>query len=209
MGVHCDCDHGCSSGQGQQPNGRYRTVLLLALLINAGMFALEIGFGLKANSSALLADALDFLGDAANYGISLWVLAMGVVARARASLLKAVSMATFGIWVLGDALWGLSTGSVPQATTMGMVGMLALFANLTVAAMLYAWRNGDSNMRSVWLCTRNDAIGNVAVMLAALGVFGTGAGWPDLLVASIMAGLALTAAWQIIRHARQELATAV
>jgi Co/Zn/Cd efflux system component len=183
--------------------------LLLALLINAGMFALEIGFGLKANSSALLADALDFLGDAANYGISLWVLAMGVVARARASLLKAVSMATFGIWVLGDALWGLSTGSVPQATTMGMVGMLALFANLTVAAMLYAWRNGDSNMRSVWLCTRNDAIGNVAVMLAALGVFGTGAGWPDLLVASIMAGLALTAAWQIIRHARQELATAV
>jgi Co/Zn/Cd efflux system component len=125
MGVHCDCDHGCSSsGQGQQPNGRYRTVLLLALLVNAGMFAVEIGFGLKANSSALLADALDFLGDAANYGISLWVLAIGIAARA--SLLKAVSMATFGIWVLGDALWGLSTGSVPQATTMGMVGMLAL-----------------------------------------------------------------------------------
>lgn len=207
MDVHCDCNHGCSNEQGQQPDGRYRKVLMLALLINAVMFVVEIGFGLKANSSALLADALDFLGDAANYGISLWVLAMGVVARARASLLKAVSMATFGIWVLGDALWGLFNNSLPEATTMGMVGALALLANLTVAAMLYTWRNGDSNMRSVWLCTRNDAIGNVAVMLAALGVFGTGGNWPDLAVASIMAVLALTAAWQVLTHARLELAS--
>ncbi len=207
MDVHCDCNHGCSNGQGQQPDGRYRKVLMLALLINAVMFMVEIGFGLKANSSALLADALDFLGDAANYGISLWVLAMGIVARARASLLKAVSMATFGIWVLGDALWGLFNNSLPEATTMGMVGALALLANLTVAVMLYTWRNGDSNMRSVWLCTRNDAIGNVAVMLAALGVFGTGGNWPDLAVASIMAVLALTAAWQVLTHARLELAS--
>lgn len=207
MDVHCDCNHGCSNGQGQQPDGRYRKVLMLALLINAVMFVVEIGFGLKANSSALLADALDFLGDAANYGISLWVLAMGVVARARASLLKAISMATFGIWVLGDALWGLFNNSLPEATTMGMVGALALLANLTVAVMLYTWRNGDSNMRSVWLCTRNDAIGNVAVMLAALGVFGTGGNWPDLAVASIMAVLALTAAWQVLTHARLELAS--
>ena len=207
MDVHCDCNHGCSNGQGQQPDGRYRKVLMLALLINAVMFMVEIGFGLKANSSALLADALDFLGDAANYGISLWVLAMGVVARARASLLKAISMATFGIWVLGDALWGLFNNSLPEATTMGMVGALALLANLTVAVILYTWRNGDSNMRSVWLCTRNDAIGNVAVMLAALGVFGTGGNWPDLAVASIMAVLALTAAWQVLTHARLELAS--
>lgn len=200
----CDHEHGCSVESA--PSNRYRKVLWAALIINALMFVVEISYGLKANSSALLADSLDFLGDAANYGISLWVLGLAVTVRARASLIKAATMATFGIWVLGDALWGLMTNSVPEALTMGTVGALALVANVTVAVMLYAWREGDSNMRSVWLCSRNDALGNIAVMLAALGVFGTQSGLPDFIVAIIMASLALSAAYQIIKQARSELA---
>jgi len=186
--------------------GRYRTVLWIALTINAIMFAVEIVSGVKGNSVSLLADALDFLGDAANYGISLWVLAMSVSARARAALLKALSMAVFGIWVLANTFWHAHTGVMPSAPTMGTIGALALAANLSVIAMLYAYREGDSNMRSVWLCTRNDALGNLAVMLAALSVLGTGRAWPDLAVASIMASLALSSAWKVMRQAHSELA---
>ncbi|MBX9912340.1 MAG: cation transporter [Pseudomonadaceae bacterium] len=183
----------------------YRRVLWLALIINAGMFAIEISAGLRAGSVALLADSLDFLGDAGNYAISLFVLSMSLAWRARAAQLKAVSMAVFGLWVLLATLWNAYHGGLPQAATMGLVGSLALLANLAVAALLYAWRDGDSNMRSVWLCTRNDALGNIAVLLAALGVHGSGSAWPDLLVAGIMAGLALTSAWQVLRQARSEL----
>lgn len=207
MGANC-CDHdqGCNSNRELPP--RYRRILWVALLVNAAMFGVEIMAGVRAGSVSLLADSLDFLGDAANYGISLWVLGLGVVMRARASLLKAGTMAAFGVGVLATALWNVSQGTVPDAPTMGLIGALALFANLSVAALLYAWREGDSNMRSVWLCTRNDAIGNLAVLAAALGVFGTGAAWPDLIVAAIMASLALSASVQIMRQARRELATA-
>jgi len=187
-------------------HGPYRKVLWIALIINFMMFIVEIVFGVRAGSVSLLADSLDFLGDAANYGISLWVLGMSLSIRARASLLKAVSMATFGLWILGSAVWHATTGNLPSAQTMGLVGALALAANLFVALLLYAYREGDSNMRSVWLCTRNDALGNVAVLLAALGVFGTGTAWPDLGVAIVMAALALSSAWQVIHHARRELA---
>lgn len=169
------------------------------------MFVVEIVSGVKANSVSLLADSLDFLGDAVNYGISLWVLGMAITVRAKASLIKALSMAAFGIWVLSSAVWHFVTGVLPGAETMGLIGVVALAANLGVAALLYANREGDSNMRSVWLCTRNDALGNVAVILAAIGVFGTGAAWPDLLVAIIMASLALHSAWSVIMHARTEL----
>jgi len=207
MGANCcDHDHGCAGDR--QPPPAYRRVLVIALLVNAAMFGVEVLAGVSAGSVSLLADSLDFLGDAGNYGISLWVLGMGVVARARASLLKAVTMAAFGAGVLATALWNLSHGGVPDAPTMGLIGGLALLANVGVAVLLYAWRDGDSNMRSVWLCTRNDAIGNLAVMAAALGVFGTGTAWPDLIVAAIMASLALSASVQIIRQARRELATA-
>lgn len=207
MGANC-CDHdqGCDSNRELPPS--YRRILWVALLVNAAMFGVEIVAGVRAGSVSLLADSLDFLGDAANYGISLWVLGLGVVMRARASLLKAGTMAAFGVGVLATALWNLSQGTVPDAPTMGLIGALALLANLSVAALLYAWRDGDSNMRSVWLCTRNDAIGNLAVLAAALGVFGTGAAWPDLIVAAIMASLALSASLQIMRQARRELATA-
>lgn len=206
MGAGC-CEHKHEPSHNSNDK-RYRRILWIALIINALMFGIEIAAGLTANSVSLLADSLDFLGDAANYGISLWVLGMSVQWRAKASLLKATSMALFGIWVLGSALWNAIEGVVPDAKTMSLIGTLALLANIIVAVLLYAYRNGDSNMRSVWLCTRNDALGNIAVIIAAIGVFGTGTAWPDLIVASIMAALALTASWQVMRLARSELARA-
>ena len=184
---------------------RYRRVLWIALLINAGMFLVEIVAGVRSGSLSLLADAIDFAGDAANYGVSLAVLAAALHWRARAAIAKAFSMMGFGLFVLGHALWSLWRGEAPDATTMGLVAVLALVSNLAVAWMLYAFREGDANMRSVWLCSRNDAIGNLAVMLAALGVLGTGSAWPDLLVASLMAGLALNGGWLVLRQAREEL----
>ncbi|MGE4476338.1 MAG: cation transporter [Stutzerimonas sp.] len=200
----CSCSHSNTSGA---TSARYRRILWVALAINLGMFLVEIGAGLHAGSVSLLSDSLDFFGDAANYGVSLWVLGLGVAMRARASLAKAVTMGSFGVFILSMAVANFVDGSVPDAPTMGVVGVIALLANLLVATLLYAYREGDSNMRSVWLCSRNDALGNLAVMLAALGVFGTGSGWPDLIVASLMALLSISAAVQIIRHARQELRT--
>ena len=204
MGGNC-----CSSTSNcdtPRTSTRYRKILWAALVLNLGMFGVEIVAGMRAGSVSLLADSLDFLGDAANYGISLWVLGMSLTLRARASLFKALSMLVFGVGVLIAAIWHLFSGQVPDAPTMGVVATLALLVNVGVAALLYAYREGDSNMRSVWLCSRNDALGNIAVLLAALGVFGTGSAWPDLLVASIMAGLAVTSSYQVMRHARQELA---
>jgi Co/Zn/Cd efflux system component len=202
------CCNNCAPPPPSRQGGPYRRVLWIALAINALMFAVEIVTGIGADSASLLADALDFLGDAANYAISLWVLGLSLGTRARAAQIKAWSMGLFGVGVLANAAWHAATGGLPGAPTMGVVGALALVANLSVAGLLYAWREGDSNMRSVWLCSRNDALGNLAVMLAALGVFGTGQAWPDLIVAILMAGLALSGAWQILRHARLELATA-
>ena len=169
------------------------------------MFGVEIAGGILAGSVSLLADAVDFAGDAANYGLSLAVLAMGLVWRARAALVKGISMGAYGMFVLGKAGWGAVAGGVPEAMTMGGVAFLALLANAGVAALLYAYRDGDANMRSVWLCSRNDALGNVAVMLAAVGVFGSGQGWPDLVVAAIMGGLALSAARSVIAQTLGEL----
>lgn len=202
MGAHC-CNH--DSPEAALRSRRYRRILWVALLVNLAMFVVEIGAGVKAGSVSLLADSLDFLGDSANYGISLWVLGMSLAIRARAAQFKAVTMLLFGLGVLGTALWHWWQGEVPSAPTMGVVGTLALLANLAVAVLLYAYREGDSNMRSVWLCTRNDALGNLAVLGAALGVFGTGSAWPDLIVASIMALLAITAAVQVLRQADGEL----
>lgn len=187
------------------PQKSYRRVLWIALIVNFSMFMIEVASGLHANSVSLLADSLDFFGDAANYGLSLWVLGMHVSVRARASLVKAISMGLFGLWVLGSAVSHFISGVVPSPETMSAIGLLALLANLGVAWLLYAYRHGDSNMRSVWLCTRNDAIGNVAVILAAAGVFGTGSAWPDLMVAVVMSCLALHAAWQVIVQAKSEL----
>lgn len=196
-------DHCCSPPPAS--DNRYRRILWVALVINAAMFGIEVVGGLAAASTSLQADALDFLGDAGNYAISLFVLNMAVTWRARAALLKGLTMGIFGLWVIGITIANLISGTVPEPFTMGWVGALALTANVIVAVLLYAFREGDSNMRSVWLCSRNDAIGNIAVLLAALGVFGTGTAWPDLAVASIMAGLGLSASVQVIRAARKEL----
>ncbi|MFN4360815.1 MAG: cation transporter [Hylemonella sp.] len=184
---------------------RYRRVLWAALLINAAMFGVEIAGGLHSGSVSLLADAVDFFGDAVNYGLSLAVLGMGLLWRARAAWLKGLSMGLFGLFVLGRTVWAVLHGTPPEPLTMGVIAVLALVANVTVAVQLYAWREGDANMRSVWLCSRNDALGNLAVAVAALGVFGSGSAWPDLLVAVVMATLALTAAWSVLRQAREEL----
>lgn len=197
----------CCNGpcQAKPPPPRYRKVLWAALSINAAMFALEFASSFAADSTALLADAIDFLGDAGNYAVSLFVLGLAAHWRSRTAYAKGVVMGIFGVAVLARACWLGVGGAVPDAPAMGAIGMLALVANGVVAALLYAFRDGDANMRSVWLCTRNDMIGNVAVLLAALGVFGTGSGWPDIVVAALMAVLALSGAHDIVRRARLEL----
>lgn len=202
----CHAGGGGTSGRPDAASPRWRRALWVALAVNAAMFVVEIGAGLRSGSVSLLADAVDFFGDAANYGVSLAVLGLGLAWRARAAWVKGATMGAFGVGVLAHAAWNLVAGTVPEPVTMGAVGALALAANVGVAALLWAFRDGDANMRSVWLCSRNDAIGNVAVMAAALGVFGTGRAWPDLVVAVVMATLALTAARSVMRQARAELA---
>jgi Co/Zn/Cd efflux system component len=201
--MSAQCNH--SEHQSPASSPRYRKILWVALIINLAMFAIEIGAGFKSGSTSLLADAIDFFGDAANYGVSLAVLSAGAVLRARTALLKGACMMGFGLFVLARAAWMFSQGGTPEALTMGSIGLLALVANMAVAAMLYAYREGDANMRSVWLCSRNDAIGNIAVMLAALGVLGTGSAWPDLAVASGMAVLALVGGWSVMKQALGEI----
>lgn len=197
-----------SSSKGTTNDPRWRRALWIALGVNAAMFAAEIIAGVAGGSKALQADALDFLGDAVNYAISLGVAGMALTWRARAALLKGATLALLGLYVLGAAIWGIWHGAVPHAEVMGIVGVIALLANAGVAVMLFRFRTGDANMRSVWICSRNDAIGNVAVVLAAAGVFGTGTAWPDLIVAGVMALLGISGGVQIIAQARREVGTA-
>jgi Co/Zn/Cd efflux system component len=169
------------------------------------MFLVEIGAGLAAGSASLQADALDFLGDAANYAISLLVVGMALRYRATAALAKGATMGLFGLWVIATVAWHSVHGTLPSAYTMGAVGFAALAANAASFGLLWAYRGGDANMRSAWICTRNDVLGNLAVLLAALGVFGTGTGWPDVIVAAIMAALALQGATLVVRQSLREL----
>jgi Co/Zn/Cd efflux system component len=206
MSAHCSQDHlDTSLVPGSPAYAQYRRVLWNALFINALMFGLEVFASMQANSLSLLADSIDFFADATNYGISLAVLGASLTLRSRAALFKALTMAALGLFVLSKAYANWQLGVIPQARTMGAIAVLALFANLSVASMLYRFRTGDANMRSVWLCSRNDALSNIAVLCAAAGVFGTGHGWPDLLVGTIMAVLALSAALSITRQAISEL----
>jgi len=186
-------------------NAGYRRVLWAVLGINAAMFLVEVAAGLAAGSASLQADALDFLGDAANYAISLFVVGMALRYRASAALAKGITMAAFGLWVIGTVIWHAVHGTLPSAFTMGTVGVAALAANVASFGLLWAYRKGDANMRSAWICTRNDVLGNIAVLLAALGVFGTGTGWPDIIVAACMAGLALQGALVVVRQSSAEL----
>jgi Co/Zn/Cd efflux system component len=184
---------------------RYRRALWFALAVNATMFGVEIISGWQGGSVSLLADAVDFFGDAANYAISLFVFSLGALWRSRTALSKGVMMAAYGLFILGQTAWWAANGSTPHAEVMGVVALIALVANVSVAVVLYAFRQGDADMRSVWLCSRNDAIGNLAVLAAALGVFGTGTNWPDLVVAAGMAILALSSSVTVIRQARREI----
>jgi len=196
----------CGPVEDVQATRAWRRALWIALAVNAVMFVVELAAGTLSGSRSLQADALDFFGDAANYAISLGVAGLALAWRARAALVKGITIFAFGLYIMGAALWAAIMGANPDPEVMGWIGALALAANLGVALMLYRFRGGDSNMRSVWICSRNDALGNVAVMLAALGVFGTGAAWPDLIVAALMAALAISGGVQIVRQARVELA---
>ena len=176
-------------------------------MVNAAMFLVELAASAASGSASLAADAVDFAGDAANYGLSLAAIAAGGLWASRVALVKGLTMGAYGIGVLAFCAWRIHVATPPEPLTMGIIGTLALAANLWVAWLLYAYREGDANMRSVWLCTRNDAISNLAVLAAAAGVFGTGSLWPDIAVAALMASLALVSAYSVIRHARAELAS--
>ena len=204
-----DCCHHDAHASAPAPgNARLTRVLWAALAINLIMFVVEIFSGMHAGSQSLLADAIDFFSDAANYAITLAVLPLGLVWRVRAARFKGATMLLLGLFVAARSVWALSLGEAPQAIVMGVIGLLALAANLAVALMLYAHRGQDLNMRSVWLCSRNDAIGNLAVVLAALGVFGTGSVWPDSLVAGLISGMAIWGGLSILRQAGREARTA-
>jgi Co/Zn/Cd efflux system component len=183
----------------------YRRVLWVALFANGSMFFVELTASLLSGSSALAADAADFLGDATNYGLSLAALAAGGAWLSRVAMLKGAGMALYGVGVLGYAGWRAWLGTPPEALTMGAVGLLALAVNFSVAALLFRFREGDANMRSVWLCTRNDVIANLAVLASAAGVWGTGTVWPDVGVAALLATLGLSAGRAVIAQARAEL----
>jgi Co/Zn/Cd efflux system component len=201
MGADC-------CGQGTAFEGLsadYKRRLWFVIAINATMFLVEMGASALAGSQALQADALDFLGDAMTYGISLAVIGTSIQIRARAATLKALSLTTMALWVFGSTAYHVLILGIPRAEIMGAIGVLALAANLVSVLFLVRYKDGDANVRSVWLCSRNDAIGNVAVMVAALAVWGTETKWPDLLVAAIMAGLFLTSSMQILRQSFREM----
>ncbi len=199
MGAHC-----CNDVKFDGLSPGYKRVLIAVILINAIMFLVEMPMGFLGQSQALKADALDFLGDTFTYALSLAVIGKSISVRSTAALIKGFSLLAMGAWVLGSTLYTVLYMHEPQALVMGSVGAAALCANLASVLLLVRYREGDANIRSVWLCSRNDAIGNVMVMLAASGVWATGTGWPDLIVATGMASLFLSGAISIIRQALQE-----
>ncbi len=200
MGASC----GDQSANFDGMSADYKRRLWAVIGINATMFGVEMTAGHIAGSRALQADALDFLGDTLTYGISLAVIGASLRLRATAALLKGASLLGMGLWVFISTLYSVFFLGVPQAGVMGAVGLLALLANVVSVLLLVRYKEGDANIRSVWLCSRNDAIGNVAVMVAALGVWGASSGWPDIIVAAIMAGLFTTSAVQILSQALRE-----
>ena len=205
MPACCTSNH--CSGNTDSVDPTFRKALWIALFVNLIMFVIEILGGLFANSVSLLADAVDFAGDAANYALSLSVISLGLLWRARAALFKGITMGSYGLLVIGKTVWAGLYGVPPEPYTMGTIGLIALIANLSVAIMLYRFRDGDANMRSVWLCSRNDSIVNLMIILAAFGVLGTASRWPDLIVAAVVSSLAISSAISVVTQARREIAT--
>jgi Co/Zn/Cd efflux system component len=207
MADNCGTSEGCGCGTNPRFDGvdpRYRTILWIVIAINAAMFVIEMTAGHLAGSQALQADALDFLGDTLTYGLSLAVIGASLKTRASAAMLKGVSLMLMGLWVLGSTVYQILILGVPQAQIMAGIGFVALAANLTSVLLLLRYKDGDSNVRSVWLCSRNDAAGNVAVMGAALAVWGLGSAWPDLIIAAAMALLFLNSSYLILQQAFDE-----
>ncbi len=200
MGAHCGHSH---EFDGSDP--LFKRMLLVVIAINFVMFAVEMFAGVIAGSQALKADALDFLADGVTYTLSLVVIGMPLRTRALAALAKGISLLLIGLWVMGPTVYNVFILNLPSAELMGGIGLLAFAANLLSVLLLMKWRQGDANIRSVWLCSRNDAIGNLIVVVAAIGVFGTGTAWPDLIVAAIMGTLFLSSSFQIVRQAVAEL----
>jgi Co/Zn/Cd efflux system component len=203
MSAHC-----CSPAVSDAVRAGYRRILWVALVANLAMFFIELVASAFSGSSSLAADALDFFGDSANYAASLGAIAIGGLWISRVAFIKGLAMFGFGVGVLAYAGWRAVLGVAPEPFTMGAVALAALAVNLGVAALLFRFRRGDANMRSVWLCTRNDVIANLAVIAAAVGVFGTGSLWPDFAVAAVLAMLGITSGAVVIRHARAELVSA-
>ncbi|MCJ9428376.1 cation transporter [Kordiimonas marina] len=201
MGANC----GCHNTQFDGMDGRYKRALIAVILINAIMFFVEMPLGFVGHSQAMKADALDFLGDTITYAMSLAVIGHHLHVRSKAALIKGISLLLMGLWVLGSTIYAVFVLHTPAAGIMGTVGATALAANLTSVFLLMRYKDGDANVRSVWLCSRNDAIGNLMVMLAASGVWATKTGWPDLIIAFVMASLFVYGAFSIIRQARAEL----
>lgn len=203
MGVGCG---GSCSTKFDGVSSSFKRALWIVITINAFMFIVEMTAGFEGQSMALKADALDFLGDTVTYAISLWVIGKSGILRARVALFKGVSLALMGVGVLGATLYRFFVIGAPDEMVMGVIGFMALAANLISVLVLMNYRNGDANVRSVWLCSRNDAIGNLAVLGAAFAIFVTKTPWPDLIVAALMAGLFLNSARQIIKQSLHELA---
>jgi Co/Zn/Cd efflux system component len=202
--VSHDHDH-CHVRPAPRDDLSYRRTLWIALIANLAMFGVELIASIFSGSTALAADAADFLGDSANYALSLGALAVGGAWLSRVALLKGAAMSVYGIAVLTYAAWRAWLGVPPEPVTMAVIGLLALAVNFSVAALLYRFREGDANMKSVWLCTRNDVIANILVLVAAAGVFGTGTVWPDVGVAAVLAVLGLSSGRIVIRQALAEL----
>lgn len=186
-------------------NQSFKKILWIALILNFTMFFVEVTFGVMSHSLSLKADAIDFLGDSANYFITLFVLNSAIQTRAKVSLLKATFMFCFGLWILTEAVMRFISPEIPNSFTMSWVGSLALAVNALVSFLLYKFRGGDSNMQSVWLCSRNDTIGNAAVILASIGVFYFSSKWPDLIVALFMAVLSAFSSYKVLKLASKEL----
>lgn len=203
--MSASCNDHCQSAE-TPVSERYRKILWVGLFVNFAMFVVEIAAGWKGGSVSLLADAVDFFGDGVNFAASLFALTLATVWRSKVALYKGYVMFTYGVFIVGKTIWASLYGTTPEHEIMGIIGVLALVANVSVAVLLYAYREGDANMRSVWICTRNDAIGNVLILIAAAGVFGTGTRWPDLIVALLMGGLAISGGVTVVRRAQDELA---
>ncbi len=199
MGASCGHDN---QFDGESP--KYKAALWAVIAINGGMFIVEMGAGALSGSMALKADALDFLGDTMTYALSLYAIGMSLRFRAGAAMLKGMSLAVLSLWVLASSIWHFFGTTIPDAPTMGWIGFMALVANVVSVLILLKFKDGDSNVRSVWLCSRNDAIGNVAVIGAAWLVAITQSKYPDLVVAILMSTLFLSSAWQIIKQASNE-----